>query len=270
MKLRIASDIHSEFFNINWFFTHDEILERTTDDHNQILLLAGDVLVQTDNEYSLNLLKNWCSRFKSVYLILGNHDHYGKFYVNTRSQYEEALHKFENLHILEKDYVILDDNTALFGATLWTDFYGHNQAYMSYAEFGMNDYRLIYTDQGKRGYPKEPIDAQFTILEHEQTKRELYEFFKLPHKNKIVMTHHLPTYQSVADEYEGSMLNHAFASNLDQMIETYKPKLWIHGHTHHCFDYKLYDTRIICNPLGYRHETNNYNKNLVIEIDEER
>jgi hypothetical protein len=52
--------------------------------------------------------------------------------------------------------------------------------------------------------------------------------------------------------YKGNLLNAAFRSKLDDFIAV-RPqiKLWIHGHTHHNFDYEIGSTRVVCNPRGY-------------------
>jgi hypothetical protein len=49
--------------------------------------------------------------------------------------------------------------------------------------------------------------------------------------------------------------NYYFHSDLDKFIEMNQNiKLWIHGHTHVKLDYKILNTRIVCNPLGYPNE----------------
>ena len=35
------------------------------------------------------------------------------------------------------------------------------------------------------------------------------------------------------------------------MIRTYQPPLWIHGHMHSSFDYRIGLIRVVCNPRGY-------------------
>jgi hypothetical protein len=42
----------------------------------------------------------------------------------------------------------------------------------------------------------------------------------------------------------------AFVSDLSALLGT--PRLWIHGHTHDSFDYRVEGTRIVANPMGYR------------------
>jgi Icc-related predicted phosphoesterase len=70
----------------------------------------------------------------------------------------------------------------------------------------------------------------------------------------IVISHHLPTYASVAKQFAGDSLNPAFATENFELIEATKPAMWIHGHTHTPCDYMLGATRVICNPKGYYDE----------------
>ena len=43
----------------------------------------------------------------------------------------------------------------------------------------------------------------------------------------------------------------SYASNLESFVQEFRPALWIHGHTHESFDYRIGKTRIVCNPRGY-------------------
>lgn len=84
----------------------------------------------------------------------------------------------------------------------------------------------------------------------------------------VLVTHHLPSYRSVAPNFGGHPLNPCYASNLDGLIERYKPALWIHGHTHMSCDYQLGATRVVCNPRGYvNHNLNvDFKAGLVLRI----
>lgn len=46
----------------------------------------------------------------------------------------------------------------------------------------------------------------------------------------------------------------AYATDLSSLLASapYKPDLWIHGHTHHCADYMLGETRVVSNQRGYQ------------------
>jgi calcineurin-like phosphoesterase family protein len=65
------------------------------------------------------------------------------------------------------------------------------------------------------------------------------------------------------------MLSAAYASDLSRLMG--KAGLWIHGHMHHCVDYKVNGTRIVCNPRGYMHknggfENPNFNPAFLVEV----
>ena len=87
-------------------------------------------------------------------------------------------------------------------------------------------------------------------------------------EGSIVITHHMPSNKSVSKAFLTSHLNRFFVCPMDDLIEQRRPALWIHGHTHDSKDYKLYNTRILCNPFGYMKKSFNikFNKKLVIEV----
>lgn len=84
----------------------------------------------------------------------------------------------------------------------------------------------------------------------------------------VVVTHMAPSMQSVPERYKKDPLSAAFASNLDALIERTRPGLWIHGHTHDSFDYRIGRTRVMCNPYGYygRELNPDFREDLVAEI----
>jgi len=55
---------------------------------------------------------------------------------------------------------------------------------------------------------------------------------------------------------------------MEDVIEKYRPELWVHGHTHVPCDYELFDTRIICNPGGYPEENrrSGFREDLVVSV----
>jgi len=82
----------------------------------------------------------------------------------------------------------------------------------------------------------------------------------------VVVTHHAPAAASIAPRFVGKPLNAAFASRLDDLIENGRPSLWVHGHTHSSFDYRLGQTRVLCNPRGYPGENPYFQPGLVVEV----
>ena len=75
----------------------------------------------------------------------------------------------------------------------------------------------------------------------------------------IVVTHHVPSYKGVHPRFmlkeEDRVYNKFFVCDVENMIVKYQPKMWLHGHTHDSYDYKIGETRVICNPLGYKYES---------------
>jgi Icc-related predicted phosphoesterase len=82
------------------------------------------------------------------------------------------------------------------------------------------------------------------------------------------MTHHAPSLQSIPDKYKNEFIRVAYASDLEQKILEKQPQLWVHGHVHESFDYRIGETRVVCNPRGYvMDETNpKFNPSLVVEV----
>lgn len=66
----------------------------------------------------------------------------------------------------------------------------------------------------------------------------------------VVVTHHAPHRGSVDRRYAENGLSPAFVSDLPEaMFEV--PVLWVHGHVHHNFDYRVGKCRVVCNPRGH-------------------
>ena len=63
------------------------------------------------------------------------------------------------------------------------------------------------------------------------------------------------------------MVSAAYASHLDDFVAESGALLWIHGHLHTQKDYKIGNTRVICNPRGYPDEPNNdFMQDYVVHI----
>ena len=63
-----------------------------------------------------------------------------------------------------------------------------------------------------------------------------------------------PSKRSIHAQYlDNTYMNGGYVSDLDDFIHD-RPqiKLWTHGHTHHPFDYMINQTRVVCNPRGYK------------------
>jgi Icc-related predicted phosphoesterase len=83
----------------------------------------------------------------------------------------------------------------------------------------------------------------------------------------VVVTHHAPLRRSISDVYAREPSSAAFASNLDDRLKGWKPQLWVHGHVHHSLDYRIAETRVLCNPRGYAGKPNPaFEPGFVVEV----
>lgn len=158
--------------------------------------------------------------------IRGNHDFYG-------SSFEGQL----------PGKTVEVNGFTIASATLWTDLTAP-LAWFDYIK-GLVDSRyidnLLYDD--------------YTAL------HSIQKTYLLNSDADVIMSHHAPSYKSVAEKYRGSPYNPAFASELGMEILELEnpPKLWVHGHVHDDFDYNIGSTRVVCHPRGYPNERAEYN-----------
>lgn len=127
----------------------------------------------------------------------------------------------------------------------------------------MNDFRII-----RFGPEDRVLQPAHTVKMHQESVAWLRgELARHDPTRTVVVTHHGPSPRSEAPGYANGLLSAAFVSDLSQMIEQSGIPLWIHGHTHHCVDYRIGATRVISNQRGYPSEdVGRFDPGLVIEI----
>jgi hypothetical protein len=283
MKIQLASDVHLEFGSISF------------DNHGaDVLVLSGDICVATDllavdnndiidrfNRSSTihTFFQECCARFKHVIYIMGNHEHYHGDFATTLNILKERLGYLFNLHILEKESVIINNVTFVCG-TLWTNMNKEDPMTMDHIRGVMNDYRIIndsrepvhYKDvDGKFHTRTGKFSAMGSVVEHKEMLSFIDKTIEANPTGKfVVVGHHAPSKISTKPIYEKEfMINGAYSSDLSEFILDHPQiKLWTHGHTHHAFDYMIGTTRIVCNPRGYDgHEDNTgFDSAMVIEV----
>lgn len=238
MRLRILSDLHREF-------GHLELPDVASD----VIILAGDTDRGTRGI-------SWArQRFPAtpVLYVAGNHEHYDERIGRLHEKLREAA-AGSNVIILENDTFELN-GYRFFGATFWTDFalFGDRYSAMIAAgdkTKGMNDYRKIRRADTSRLQPKH------TSLLHLDSKLALTKFLAGGERARsVVITHHAPSLKSLPERKHAETISAAYASNLDDLISSQGPALWIHGHIHTPRDYQIGQTRIVNNAYGYMNDT---------------
>jgi hypothetical protein len=181
-----------------------------------------------------------------VLYVLGNHEFYGRIWPDVLDATRRDA-KATSVQLLERDAVELR-GVRFIGATLWTDYLlsGPNlQPFlMQRAKAGISDHKLIRT---RSGHLFKPADA---LMDHEFSIAWLEEQLSQPfHGATVVITHHGPHPGSIHQRFSGSDLNGSFVSNLAALVR--KADVWIHGHVHDSFNYRVERCRVLANPQGY-------------------
>jgi Icc-related predicted phosphoesterase len=111
-----------------------------------------------------------------------------------------------------------------------------------------------------------PRDARFF---HQQSRPWLEaQVARNRGRPTVIVTHHAPSPQSLKPQQRNRPINPAYASNLEGFVAASGVALWIHGHIHHCSDYRIGQTRVLANTRGYHPDQPvlEFNPGLVVEI----
>lgn len=254
MRLQILSDIH---IDVVGGFT--PMLATGAD----AVVVAGDVCEGAAD--GMAFLRQHIPGPVPILMVLGNHEFYGRHVHDERLTAADAARR----HAV----TLLDDGAAeiagvrFLGGTLWTDFSLHGPAQragaMAVARQFMNDYRSIGLDAGRRL----PFTPEASVEMHRRSREflegALAQAFGGP---TVVVTHHAPHPGSIHARFKDDPVNPAFVSDLSALIEAARPALWVHGHVHNSFDYRVGETRIVCNPRGYGSENPQFDPGLLVEV----
>jgi predicted phosphodiesterase len=232
MKINVLSDLHLGFGS----------MDRPMNDAD-IVVLAGDISRPRE-------AAAWAMRFdKPVLYVPGNHEFYG-------SSLSGAIEELQRLCAGTQVQVLHDTDTVLhgvrfLGATLWTDFAlfedpAKNATAMDEARRLVRDFsRVRLTDTSDALLTAEESAVVFA-RQAEWLAQRLDERHDGP---TVVITHHAPSPRSIHPRFAGSLLNACFVSDAERLLG--HAQVWIHGHTHDSFDYRVKGTRIVCNARGY-------------------
>jgi len=258
--LRIASDLHLEGFSgrdpgtlVIDFLPHDDR------DAESLLILAGDI---TSHPHQLVGFIQACQqRFPRVLFIPGNHEYYKHNYQAWNAEMSDRLRMYCPGLVYALGSVGYWDEAVdlrIIFSTLWADG-GPTLQDRGQVGFYLNDFRLITYNDLEHENPRK-FGVPDMIYEHGQQKAKIEEYLKQSYGGRtVVVTHHLPSRRLVSPRFwpgDGSDgANGGFVGDCDSLLAgDHAPDLWIHGHTHDTVDTRLWRTRIVANPAGYRGE----------------
>lgn len=229
MRLHLISDLHLDHEK-----QHDDAFLRDyrNEDGAELVVVAGDAYSTCRPKATGQLLQLLRTMYEDVIFVPGNHDYWMATPDYALQEFPLAAQHDPHVHLFMGPGFLEVAGQRFFGATMW--------------------------------YPRPSKRKEQNFIDMHQVHAppswffNQYQLFRsrlddvLP--TDVVVTHHLPHPRSTPDRFRGSRTDHFFMTNLTGPILDLKPKLWLHGHTHDASDYKVGETRIVCNPRGYPHE----------------
>ncbi len=242
MKLNILSDLHLGQGGL-----------APPDNDADLVILAGDIArPQPAIEWAAQL-------GKPVLYVAGNHEFYGGSLAGTRRAIESHANGTRVRFLDDAEAVI--GGVRFLGTTLWTDFRlfgdgaGRTEAQAQGQRF-MRDFSRIFVDDAMQ----QPFTPERCAQEFERHAGWLAARLAQPFDGStVVITHHAPSRGSIHPRFAGSPVNACFVSDAQHLLGADRVQLWVHGHTHDSFDYRVDGTRVVCNPRGYSRDGVNEN-----------
>jgi Icc-related predicted phosphoesterase len=267
----VMSDLHLEFHALGDLSGGD------------ILILSGDIWTvapmreRAQDADSRKLRKRYTkfcveelSKYKIIFLVLGNHEYYHGIFEDTPNILREFLAKHVP-HAIVLDNEFHDwEGVRFIGSTLWAT-YGYNGINHVAIQRGMNDFTCIRTHIRLEDYDF-PLPSRGRTLivrdlwyEHFKARVFLHDALEWKGLEKklrglpvsyeggrnelpsVVITHHAPSW--LCDK-EGGILTEGYASNQHDLILREKPVMWTHGHTHESGRVTVGNTLIVSNQRG--------------------
>lgn len=255
MRIQIFSDLHADVLPIKHIVIAENI---------DAVVVAGDTCEGASRAFER--LREIVPLTIPIVMVMGNHEYYRRFLPPELEEARTLAPSF-NVHLLEDAEVVLG-SVRFLGATLWTDYRlfgdGRRIPVMQTCAAAMNDHRRI-------GWLKKPW-RRFLPQEAEQLHHRSRSFIEGALNSPfpgptVVVTHHAVHRNSVAAVYRDDWVTAAFVSDLSELIEAHQPALWVHGHVHNSFDYRVGQTRVLANPHGYGNENPAFDCSLVVDVE---
>ena len=237
MKLQLLSDLHLE----------TEAFDPEPAPGAEVLVLAGDV----DSSWAgLERFAGWPV---PVVFVPGNHEFDRRDVDAARSELR-ALCQDLGYILLDDGAIVISDRQGrrvrFVGSTRWSDFdlfgeAGRERAMRAAAYFQQ------YMAANRDGQAFDAAAVRKLAL---QCRQWLGEQLALGESGEgwdatVVVTHFAPSIRS-ADPRYGKQPGTASFCNDDEALMP-GARLWLHGHLHCQFDYKVGETRVICNSRGH-------------------
>ena len=274
MKLFYGSDLHLEFEK---GFKHTLNIPE-----GDVLVLAGDIYTpwyqgKTEKKDHVKIRESFFSevseKFKTVLYVMGNHEHYGGYFVDTDNLIRKHIEPYKNIHLLNGNYHQVED-VLFYGSTFWTDARGGHPEVMWDIQRGMNDYNEVRYSEDRFQMPtsqyesygkKSRLLCEDTVKENKFARKQLTEFYSKVEEQglrPLVITHHQPAWECVETYYRHDNLSYAYANTgLDDLLLEVPKHYWICGHMHKQNCVEVGNVSVLTNArgyIGYESSSNSY------------
>lgn len=255
MKIRHLTDLHLEFEPF-YYTPLDE----------DVVVLTGDIATPDTTDRFERFIES-IPDDKKIIMIAGNHEYYHGVFEDANKYLLGLMDKYPNYTYLQNDATKIDD-VHFFGGTMFTDFCldgVHEQWFaMERAKRMIADFDKIRRVDEKNRLRKWCTDDH--LKQHEEFRREFKGWLKFTEGQKrVVLTHFMCHPNGINPQYAKNAMNPYFCTNAEDLMGW--EGLWFHGHTHTTVDIMVGETRVICNPKGYRIENaKEFKPNLIVEI----
>jgi predicted phosphodiesterase len=230
MKLQIMSDLHFEMHADGGA----ELIRELDPTGVDVLVLAGDITTARYYEALESVFKPLAKKYRHILYVPGNHEYYKSSPKEVARNLAKLTKALPQVVIPENDTVVIAGQRFIAGS-MW---FRRDPTAEPNKRF-MHDFSLI---QDFEPWVYEQNAAFLTVLAAHLTADD------------VVVTHHLPAFESVPARFARSAMNAFFVCDVATHVRTRRPRLWIHGHSHDRCDYLLGKTRVVANPLGYPNE----------------
>lgn len=243
MRIRVYSDIHLERAPFS-----------PPANEADLVVLAGDI---ANGAAGIEWAK--AAFRKPVLYLAGNHEYYDGEFGSVQAAMRAAAGG--GVELLDCTSTVLG-GVRFLGCTLWTDY---SLAPESERPAVIEEARKVNPDYLKIRYDSRAFAPEDAIALCTRHRAWLAAELARPFPGKtVVITHFAPHPRSIAPAFANHRANPAFVLDLDEAMGS--AALWIHGHTHTFFDYRVRGTRVICNPRGYPGERTEFRDDLTIEL----
>jgi len=238
MTILPVSDLHIDFPE-NYLFCRDS-LNVSAD----VLVISGDLCPLNYKKRLHFIRKILLPRYSRIVCVPGNHEFYGCRADDDRLWYmheiiidEETGHTFEMLN----NETVEIGGIRFICTCLWSPVLLNPVAIVRQ----MNDYHQI------RGYT---VNINNELNTHSTAFLNQALGAVVPGECKvIVITHHLPLWHLIDENFKHHTSSEAYANNLDSLLRVHDDIIdaWFYGHSHQSRQDKIYDILFLRNPLGY-------------------